>query len=239
MIELKRAMLWQKVIASISSLISEGNLRFSDKGIGFKAIDPSQIVLVDFFLDKKNFEKYEVEPSLIGVDLAELNKIMQRASTEDRLSMELSESELNLNLEGDLSRHFKLPLIDLNEDEIKIPEASFEAKIEVNARNLKEALKDAALFGSSIILKVSKGKLMLEARGSQGQLKTIVKGAKASVAGKDEIVSKYSLNYLINILKEAENEKKVFLEIKSDSPIKVSYNLGESTIQFHLAHMII
>src|SRR3990167_596078 len=83
------------------SLISEGNLRFSDKGIGFKAIDPSQIVLVDFFLDKKNFEKYEVEPSLIGVDLAELNKIMQRASTEDRLSMELSESELNLNLEGD------------------------------------------------------------------------------------------------------------------------------------------
>lgn len=240
MIELKNVNIWQKAVEAIASFISEGNFRFSDSGVSFKAIDPSQIVLVEFGMDRKLFEKYSVEPTLVGVDLVELSKIMARVLPNDRMQMALSDSEMVLNLEGDLSRNFRLPLIDVSEEEINIPDHKSDAKLEINGRILKEALKDASLFGSSVVIRVKDDKLMIEARGSQGTLKTEAKGAKnVNVSSKKEVVSKYSLNFLSNIVKEADPDKNVSIELKSDAPMKVSYAIGEATITFYLAHMIL
>ncbi|HLD58762.1 MAG TPA: proliferating cell nuclear antigen (pcna) [archaeon] len=239
-IELKSMLPWKKAIDAISSFISEGNFHFSDSGIFFKAIDPSQVILVDFSLPKSIFDSYEIEPSLVGVDLVELSKIMNRAMPEDKLSMTLSESELFLSLEGELSRNFSLPLIDINEEEINIPEVKFDARVEINSRILKETLKDAALFGSSVVFKIKNNSLAIESVGNGGTLKTTIKQAKlASVKTNAEVTSKYSLNFLQNIVKEADLDKKILLELKSDAPMKISYAIGPSTIQFRLAHMIL
>ncbi len=240
LIELKDVVSWQRAIGAIASFISEGNFRFNDKGIALKAVDPSQIVLVDFSIPRSAFEKYRIEPTLVGVDLQELSKIMGRALPNDRLLMDLSDSELNIKLEGDLSRAFSLPLIDVSDDDIKIPVTSFDASVEVNARILKEALKDASLFGSSVVLKVKGGQLFVEARGSAGTLHTIAKQPKLiSVKGSKEVVSKYSLNFMQNIVKEADSESKILMQLRSDAPMKVSYKIGPTSLQFHLAHMIL
>lgn len=205
-----------------------------------KAIDPSQIVLVNFSIAKNAFDRFKVEPTLVGVDVQELNKIMSRALPNDRLMMELTDSELNIKLEGDLSRSFSLPLIDVGEEEINVPEPKFDASVEINARILKEALRDAGLFGSSVVLKVKEGKLFIEARGSAGTLQTIAKMPKhVSVKSSAEVVSKYSLNFLQNIVKNAANEEKVSMQLRSDAPMRVSYKIGPASLEFHLAHMIL
>ena len=91
MIELKNIGFFKDALEAISFFIPEGNFRFSDNGIYFKALDPSQVLLVDYFIDKKLFDKYNIEPSFVGIDLAELNKILQRASPKDKLSLDLTD----------------------------------------------------------------------------------------------------------------------------------------------------
>lgn len=240
MIELKNVVLFQKAVNAISAFISEGNFRFSNNGISLKAIDPSQIVLVNYNVAKSAFDKYDLEPNFIGIDLGELNKIMQRALPNDRMHLDLDENEMHVKFEGDLSRSFKLPLIDISEEEVNIPAPKFDAKVSINARILKEALKDASLFGSSVILRAKGSIFSIEARGSQGVLKTVTKETtNVTVKADSEVVSKYSLNFLQNIVKEADNESHVTLELKSDAPMKASFKIGESTIEFYLAHMIL
>lgn len=239
-IELKRVEQLQKAIGAISTFISEGNFRFNDQGISFKAIDPSQIVLVNYSIEKKVFDDFEIEPTFIGIDLGELNKIMQRVLPNDRLSIDVTDSELLLKLEGELSRSFHLPLLDVNEEDINIPTPKFDATINITARVLKEALKDASLFGNSLVLKVKGNELIIEARGSQGNLKTSIKDSKnVSIKANADVTSKYSLNFLQNIVKEADPEKKLLIEVKSDAPMRVSYPIGEGQIVYHLAHMIL
>ena len=247
-IELKNTLPWKKAIDSISSFISEGNIHFSDSGIFFKAIDPSQVVFVEFELPKSVFEKYSIEPTLVGVDLVELGKILARAMPEDRLTMNATESELELTFEGETTRHFSLPLIDINEEEINIPETKFDAKVEINARTLKEALKDASLFGSSAVFKIKNSSFGIEAQGSSGNLKSSIKQAKVTSLKnsektdkpeKNEIISKDSLNFLQNVIKEADSDKKILIEMKTESPMKITYSIGPSNIQFRLAHMIL
>ena len=241
MLTLKKVDPWKKAIDAISSFINEGNFRFNDNGVSLKATDSSQVVLVNFLMQKAAFDKFELEPSFVGLDINELNKIMSRALPNDRLLIKLSDNEMKLNLEGDISRSFSLPLLDVSEEEIKMPSQEFDASVEINARILKEALKDASLFGSSVVLRVKDSQLSIEARGSSGTLHSIAKQQAKTlvIKSKGEVVSKYSLTFLQNIIKEADSDQKVLLQLNNDAPIRVSYKIGPAEIEFYLAHMIL
>ena len=119
-----------------------------------------------------------------------------------------------------------------------MPAINYDTKIEIMASFLKELLKDALLFGSSVVLKVEGGRFFIEARGSQGALDSEALKT-ASVSSKSNVTSKFSLGFFQNIIKEADNEKKVVIYLKNDSPMKIEYNIGESKITFYLAHMIL
>ncbi|MFH0714956.1 MAG: hypothetical protein V1847_04485 [Candidatus Diapherotrites archaeon] len=240
MIELKKVGAFQKSVNAIASFIAEGNFRFSSTGLSFKAIDPSQIVLVNFSMPKGAFDKYDIEPSLVGIDLVEMNRIVGRALPNDKLKMDISDSEMLVELEGEMNRAFRLPLLDIQEDEVQIPVTKFDVKLSIPARALKEALKDAALFGSSVVISVKGNQFWMEARGSQGTLKTVAKETANILSKSDsEVVSKYSLNFLQNMVKDVDPETLVTLEFKSDAPMKVSYKMNDCSLEFHLAHMIL
>lgn len=240
MIELREAGHWQRAVDVIAGFISEGNFRFSDDGIRFRAVDPGQVVLVDYAIDKKFFDKYSVEPNLVGLDIVELSKILSRAMESDRLLMNLTDHELKIMFEGEMSRSFSLPLLDVSEEEIRVPETEFDAVVEVNARILKEALKDANLFGQSVVFRVKNSELSLEASGTAGSLRSVIKNSKfVSIKSKSEAAAKYSLNFLQGIVKGASPESKIWLGLKTDSALKMSYDIGPSKISFHLAHMIL
>jgi proliferating cell nuclear antigen len=238
MIELRNVTFFRSAVEGISSFVPEGNFRFTDKGIFFKAVDPSQVVLVDYFVDKKCFDKYLVEPNFVGVDVVEFTRILQRSLPNDKLVLDVSDAELKVRFESELKRNFRLPLIDVSGEDPKIPVIEYEAKVEILAASLKEVLKDAALFGSSIVLKVSEGKFFVEAKGSSGVMDA--EATKVShISSKKEVTAKFSLNFLQNIIKQAENEKQVTIELKNDSAMRVSYAIGPSRIVFYLAHMIL
>ncbi len=242
MIESPEAGQVKRTVDAIASFISEGNFRFTEKGISLRAVDPSQIVLVDCFIEKSAFSQYQIEPTLVGVDIVELARMLARSLPNDKLFLDVSDSEMELKLEGDFTRSFSLPLIDVSdgEKEIKIPENKFDARVEINARLLKEALKDAHIFGSSVTLRVSNKQFHIEARGSQGTLRTVSKEGKLiSVKHGVDVTSKYSLNYLSNVVKEADNDSIITLELKSDAPLRVSYEIGKTKLQYYLAHMIL
>lgn len=240
MIELKSVGFLKSSIDAVSSFIPEGNFRFNEKGVHFRAIDPSQVVLVDYFIDKAVFDSFEVEPAFVGLNLTEFSRIVSRAMPDDRVLISLSESEFKVSFRGDLERSFKLPLIDVAEGELKLPEEKYDASVEINARLLKESLKDASLFSSSVVLRTKGDKFFLESKGPGGTLNVNSAQAKGvKVKSKDDVVSKYSLGYFQNIVKEANPDAFISLELRSDAPMKVSYSIGKSEIRFYLAHMLL
>ncbi|HIH10447.1 MAG TPA: proliferating cell nuclear antigen (pcna) [Candidatus Diapherotrites archaeon] len=240
MIELNDVSFLKSSIDAISSFIPEGNFRFNDRGVHFRGTDPSQVVLVDYFIDRSVFDSFEVEPAYVGINLSELSRIVSRAQPQDHAVINLSESELRINLRGELERSFKLPLLDISDGELKLPEARYDASVEINARLLREALKDASLFSSSVVIKTKGDRFFLESKGSAGVLNVNSSPSKGvKVKSKADVTSKYSLNYLQNIVKEAGPDSVVTLELRSDSPLKASYKIGKSEIVFYLAHMLL
>lgn len=231
---------FQSAVRAISSFISEGNFRFNEKGISFKAIDPSQIVLVSYEAPKASFEKFDIEPNLVGLGIDELNKVIRRAAAGETISLDLEESYLKVLISGSLERTFRLPLLDVLEEEPSIPVQEYDATIEMPAKLIQEALKDASLFESSVVFRVENSKLSIEARGSHGMLRTESKNPElVKVKSKSDIVGKYSLNFLETIVREAEPTERILFELKNEAPMRITYKIGNSKLQFHLAHMIL
>ena len=192
MLKLEDVRDWKRSIDAISALISEGNFEFDNDGVVLKAIDPSQVAYVFFNMPKSSFSEFEMPAGKVGLDLVELAKVVARAMPEDKMLLSFEGSDLILTLEGTITRRFKLPLLDISADEIPQPSPDFTADIEVDARILKEAFKDAALFSSSVILRVRGDQLIIEAQGSQGNLRTVVPSNKRIKISSSEEVGLYA-----------------------------------------------
>ncbi len=239
-IKLKNVRLIQRAIRAIAAFVPEGNFRFNSDGISFRAMDPSQIVMVNYNIPVKFFDKFNVEPNFVGIDLDEFNKVMKRALPNDSMTLNLNDSNVLVEFSNEIKRTFNLSLISVSGEEPDLPKQSFDAKIELKARVLQEALKDAILFGSSVIFNVKKGKFLIEAKGSQGNLNSEALPSKnVKISTKKDIKSKYSLNFLENIVKEANPDENIVLELKNESPMRIVYPIDGTSIEFYLAHMIL
>jgi proliferating cell nuclear antigen len=238
MITAKNTKLFKDALESISSIIQETNVRFKQDGIYIKAVDKTQILLLDFYFDKSYFENYLVEPSLVGINIHELYNIISRSFDSDKLKLELKDNSLEINLLGQIERKFNISYIDISENEISIPEIEYDAEISLKAYLLKEIFKDISLIGTTVTFKIKNNKFIIESQGDKGRIETII--SKVKIKSKKNIMVKFSLSYLKNITKSIDNETDVLIKLSEDSPLYLEYYLENKVkINFYLSSMLI
>lgn len=238
MISTKNTNLLTKSLETITPLIQETNVRFKDEGIYIKAIDKTQILLVDFFMSKKAFDTYAVEPSLVGLNILELKNMLSRSFGEDKLQLNLKDQGLDVYLLGKIERKFYLSFLDLSEQNINLPKIRYEVEFNIAAGLLKEILTDINLVASTIIFKINDGKLIIEATGEKGNIKTTLPEIK--VKSKKNFSAKFSLSFLRNIVKSMDNDKVLLIKLAEDVPIYIEYTLSKDCIiKFYLSSMLI
>jgi proliferating cell nuclear antigen PCNA len=236
MIRTKNIALFKKSIDSLSSLIEEANVRFKDTGIFIKAIDKTQILLVDFSISKSFFDSYKLEPNLLALNIQELGNIISRSFPNDKLYIDIKEDYFKILLKGKIERDFHIPYIDLSDQELKLPDIKYKIDVNINAGLLKEIIKDVNLIASTLIFKVDDGKFYIEAEGEKGKIKTLLPQIRA---GKENVSVKYSLSFLRNIFKNIDPESIVNLKFSEDSPLYIHYKINENiNIKFYLSSML-
>ncbi len=234
---------WKNCIGAISNLIDEVNFEFGEEGIEMKAMDPSHVALSDFQLSSDAFTEYDLEePLKIGVDLAEMDKIMSRAKKNDVFVMEFDESEnrLRLQFKGASTRRFSLPVLDVEEEDLPEPELDFTATAEVTAGSISEGLKDADLVGDNVRFELSEDKFLMKIESDTGS-------AEMELSTEDEGLEKleveetssamYNIDYLEDMFKASSSNDIVQVNHGVDLPIQIIFQIadGGGRLRFLLA----
>ncbi len=241
---LEKAADFQRSIEAIAVLIDEAEFLVDDKGLSLKATDPSQISMVNFLLEKKAFKRFDVKGAAkIGLDLHYLRQVMSRAKPDDELTIALTEKEnrLSVRFKGASTRSFQIPLIDISSSELPNPKIEFEAEARMRAAVLQDALKDASLISSHVLLGVASDKFFVKADSSKGTLHNETEKDKKNLIGlkaSAEAQSMFPLDYLQDMLKAASADTEVDLKLKGNAPVQVSYKIGEASITYLLAPRI-
>ncbi|MEM3838993.1 MAG: proliferating cell nuclear antigen (pcna) [Candidatus Micrarchaeaceae archaeon] len=238
-IKLDNAKYWRDCIGAIGALVDEGLFNITKEGISLKAMDPSSISMVSFFMPSKAFSKYSIDKNTsIGINLENLGKILSRTRDDEALIMKDSEGKLSMEFIGGSRRRYKLQMIDVKKSAEKEPNVEFDATMEVSGDQLKDILKDASLISSYISFKASKDQFTASAHGDSGELEEL-HGKDGNIVKKIEATKNadavFNLEFLENMVKSCPVGNSVVLSMKSNEPLKLSYKIGESDISYFLA----
>ncbi len=242
MFELKidNAKYWRDCISSIGSLVDEGVFNISKEGISLKAMDPSSISMVSFHMPNKSFSKFNVEGNAnVGLNIENLGKILSRTRENEALVIKDTDSKLSMEFIGPGSRRkYKLQLIDVRKSVEKEPNVDFDASIEMVGEPLKDIIKDASLISSYIAFKASKEQFVVSAKGDSGELEALhdKEGSMIkTVEVKKNAESVFNLEFLENMVKSCPSGNSINISLKSNEPLKLSYNIGDAEIVYYLA----
>ncbi len=241
---LEKARDFQKSVNAIAVLIDEAEFVIDAEKLALKATDPSQISMVDFEMDKSAFKEFDVNETVtIGLDLDYLAQVMNRAKPDDELTLEINpeKTALKIGFKGASTRHFVIPLIDVNKGQIPNPKIEFQAVLSVNAAVLQDALKDAELISNHVVLGVSNEAFYVKAKSSKGALESQTSQKEKSVKEfkvSQECKSMFPLDYLKDMLKAPDNKDEIELKLRSDAPVQISYKIGKARSSYFLAPRI-
>ncbi|NPA86885.1 MAG: hypothetical protein GXO00_02665 [Candidatus Diapherotrites archaeon] len=232
---------WKSVVDTLSTFLSEGVFHFTERGVWLQALDPSMIVYVSMEAPRSFFSEYELNhPEVrVPVSLVDFQKILGRLSPGDSLTLSFSSTNLYVIMEGSgIRKEFVLPALDVRESltPVTLPEGL--SLIELPVSYLRDALKNASIVARHVTLKTSPSGLLVEAREGTNVSRTLIAPSPAvKIASDRESVSTYSIEYLQNILKGAED--RVSLEYATDAPVRIKYSNEGIQVTFVLAPLIL
>ncbi|AIF69077.1 DNA polymerase [Palaeococcus pacificus DY20341] len=229
------------LIATASNLIDEAAFKVTNEGISMRAMDPSRVVLIDLDLPNTIFSKYDVESTeTVGVNIDHFKKILKRAKGKDTLILKKGEENyLEIILQGTATRKFKLPLIDVEELELELPELPFTAKAVILGEVIKEAVKDASLVSDSIKIIAKENELIFKAEGEIQEVETkltLEDEGLLDLEVEEETKSAYGISYLADMVKGIGKSDEVILRLGTEMPLQMDYPVrDEGRLTFLLA----
>ncbi len=235
---------FKKIIDAASNLVDEICFEVDEEGIKASAMDPSHVALVSINIPKESFDEYIADPHDLGVDLESLKKIMARAKSNEKLTLELDEgtNKLNIIFKNDAVRKFSMALYDVSSSNIKVPDISYPNTIIMKAGAFVDALKDAELVSDHVSLKVSDdGKFIIYAKGDINQSEVVFDSSSESIVDLrigESSKSTFNLSYLKDITKATSSDDILHIYLATDTPVKIEYGVGNGNLLFLLAPRI-
>jgi len=218
-------------MSAIAELIDETDLIIRRDGIKMVAADRAVVAVVDFFLSKNAFTEYNYERDLrIGINLTNFLKILRRAMPTDVMKIKITENKFEIKLVGDSQRSFVLPIIDVSKEEIPpIDKLEFHSSFEINSEILSSGIEDADLITDSIVFNVKSDGVSMRAESdsSSAELELVPGNILKNLVANEQTRARYSLDYLKKIIKAKRLSETVKLNISTDYPMKIIFDVPE------------
>jgi proliferating cell nuclear antigen len=234
----------KSAVDSIVCLVEEGQFEVKADGLHLKAMDPSQISMISFTMPKEAFIEYSApEEMKIGTDIGQLSNVLARGKKGEKAELSVEEGRLVVRFFGDKhKRTFKVPLIETGDRVQREPKIEFKNTARIKADAFKETLKDAKLISSHVRLALTENQLVVDVRGENGDVKAeFEKGSpelpELTVEGGGAKAT-FPLQYLEDMVKATNASSIVSINLETDRPLKLEYDIEGAKVVYYLAPRI-
>lgn len=245
-VELSKIDVFRNLVKALSVIVEEGCFTLGEEQMRLLAMDPSHVAMVDFELPRGAFDKYLCEgEERLSLNISEFLKFLDRIQRDEYVRIWLDEDMRKLVIEcskGGHVRQFMMPLLEPSEEEVPTPKIFFKAHARILTQSLKRAVRDAALVSEHVKVEISPEELKISAEGDMGSAmarwdKTAEELLELKV--EERAVATFTLSYLQDIINAAAVSSEVAsLELSSDMPIKLDFELPQGKLVYYLAPCI-
>jgi len=245
-VEVSRIDPFRSLVKALSVIVEEGTFIMNEAQIKLLAMDPSHVAMVDFELPSSFFDTYkcEGEPKL-SINIKEFLRFLDRVDRDEQVKIVLNEPRARLVINckrGGHSRRFEMPILEPLEEEVPQPKIFFKGRARLTTDALRMAIRDANLVSEHVKVEMEEGFLKISAEGDMGS--SFSEWAHDS----DDILelkvdesssATFTLSYLQDIANAAgANSEVVALELSTDMPIKMDFEIPQGRLVYYLAPCI-
>jgi proliferating cell nuclear antigen len=225
----------------LKDILNDVNVYFTKKGVQVLTLDTARVALVDMFLDADNFEEYYCEADMVaGINVTNMFKLLKFISNNDTLTVEINSREyLDIRIENTIKRtdtRFKLKLLDINEDQIEVPDIKMAVVTTMQSIDFQRICRDMNNLAVDLEITRNNTQFIIKCEGDFANQETVIECIDdGSFDG--ELQGRYSLKYLNLFTKATGMCASVQIMQEEDSRFLVLRysvaNLGE--LKFYLA----
>jgi len=247
-----QADMFQTIFQNIRAFSPTIVLLWEEHRLFMQTMDSSHVSVVEMVLPSTWFAEYVVSKATrVAFDVTLFAKIL---STRDKVAKQdivigLEEDIMTVTMYSDTERgssvlvekHFTLPLMEMDQDLLGIPETDYDAEFSLLSTDFAEWVGQLRLFGDQLNLKCSEEAIWMKST-------SVEKGGMEAKIDIDKLVSyainegetvqlSYSLTYMAHIAAFHKLATHASLRVKTASPLLVEYDLGEggAYMRFYLA----
>jgi proliferating cell nuclear antigen len=231
-----------EALNALTAFLDEAKFDLNADGIDTRAVDLSNVAMVDLKLSKAAFESFSCDNAIIAIDLTKLSNALGMTREGDLVELELDEvaHKLRVSYSG---LTYTLSLLDPStiRKEPKIPVLSLPCKVVVDGAQIRRAVKAAEKISDCLTLGTKGETFYLEAIGDLDQVKLeLTKDKLIELTTNQEVKSTFSLDYLSDISKEVANASEATIQLGKDYPIKINFKIanGNGDIEYIIAPRI-
>ena len=226
------------------------NMHFENDKLYIQSMDKSHVCLADIEIKDKWFSVFDCSKNnKISVDSTHFAILMNYSLKHDKLELKYEDEndvdKLYINFlngkENKISfdHFFELNLMDVDEDNLVIPEVDYDVEFTIESKKLVEVLSELNTFGQDLNIKCSESVVELNANGDTTKLKVNIPVDdldEYAIAEGEAIDISFSLSHLCKMCLSMKMSSRINVAISGEYPMSLIYNLGdESKVSFFIA----
>ena len=245
-VELSRIDAFRNLIKALSVIVDEGTFNLDEAQLKLLAMDPSHVAMVDFELPREFFDVYECEgESRLTLNIGEFLKFLDRVSRDEKVTISLDENNARLTIlckRGGHTRKFVMPVLEPLDDEVPQPKIFFKASSRILTQSVRRAIRDASLVSEHVKMEATGDSFKISAMGDMGSAMSDWEEDSdelLELKTEEESNATFTLSYLQDIVNAvAASSEVATLELSTDMPIKMNFELPQGRLIYYLAPCI-
>ena len=226
-----------KTIESLKEILNDTNITFDNEGLRIMTMDGLKTSLINVRMYGQNFEEYYCENEiLVGVNMANLYKLIKSIENNDMLTLFLTKDEVYTlgitinNPDKNRSTQLKLKLLDLDHKRIEGPSTEFRNVITLPSSDFQRICRDMQNIGDKITIENYGTHIQLVCNGDFADQTTVISGINKDVTNEcpeSEVVrGTFSLKHLSLFTRCTNLCNTVELYLKNEYPLLVKYGIA-------------
>lgn len=234
----------------LKEIVHDVALLFDNTGIKLLTMDGARCALVYLKLHAENFEEYSCPlPVFAGINMNSAFKLLRITGSHDTVTLYMDKQcphELGIkitNSDKNSVTDFKLKLLDVDSEDISIPDVQFDSVITMPSAYFQRLCRDMLNIGTTMTICSEGNMLKLSCNGDFARQETVIGEATAGMAvsttSAKRIEGQFNLKYLSLFCKATNLCNSIEMFLKENYPLILLYKVASlGDLRFCLAPKI-
>ncbi|APC25811.1 PCNA [Only Syngen Nebraska virus 5] len=226
----------KKLFVVFNDLVDVANLSFTEGGLNVQSMDTSHVSLINLKIGRSYFKEYSIDQEAnVGIKISNFVRILECIGNDEVTISFTYENPDELIIKSDYS-DFKMKTIDIETEEMEIPEMDIDVLIDADSSVIQKYLKNMAGFGDTVKIYTQDDVVHMKTTGEIGEVDMQIHDQRVEIRG--QLSCEFATRYLMTFAKAAGISKRVVIKLLDDQPGIFTYTFDEesdSNISFFLA----